>query len=656
MGADPEAREPWLATEFEPGPSLAEAVAAHGPLPAHTLRALAARLADALAAVHRAGLVHRDVKPGNVLLSVAGPRLIDFGIARATGATALTATDVVIGSPGYLSPEQARAAGAAAVGPPSDVFSLGCVLAFAATARRPFGTGSAAAVVYRTVHGEPDLDGVPGPLLALVRACLAKDPGARPTAEEIRERMGPGAPGGDWLPAGLPALIARRSARVLDLPVPEPTEVSPPPAPPADPGEPTVPAAPAPPGPTPRRRLLVLGSAGAVAAATGAGVWLARRGFGGAPAAGPSGPLPRHVIAVQTDLSGPRRADGRAQERGARLAVAAHNARPGRGFDLALTVRDDAGDPRRAGAEARSVVADRSVVAVLGVTSAPVVRSVVKAYETALMPLLSVLVGEGGGGSFGIPGTPGKPRSYVELRPPDTMLMMPVSRYLTARRVRRTAVLEDRAGDRLTWDIVKTLREAPPAEGSTSVHRVEAGATGFAAAVRAALATRPDAVVYAGSSPRRAALAARALRDQGHTGLRGAVEPVLQPEFLSAAGPAAEGWLFGTSYVDPARVASARGFVAAYRERWGGTAVPRYAAEAYDAVLCVAQAIRELGPDRAERGAVSRRLVTLTHRGVAKTLSFSDTTQTLNADPGMFTYRIKDGRPRFLGHYERAAR
>lgn len=178
-GTDPEAREPWLATAFVPGPSLGEAVEARGPLPVATVGALGARLAEALAAVHDAGLVHRDVKPGNVLLALDGPRLIDFGIARHEGATALTATGAVIGTPGFLAPEQASAG---PLGPACDVFSLGCVLVYAATGRRPFGAGTPAGLLFRTVHEEPDLSAVPAGLLPLLADCLAKDPrtGRRP--------------------------------------------------------------------------------------------------------------------------------------------------------------------------------------------------------------------------------------------------------------------------------------------------------------------------------------------------------------------------------------------------------------------------------------------------------------------------------------------
>ncbi|MEU6939919.1 serine/threonine-protein kinase, partial [Streptomyces rubiginosohelvolus] len=184
LGADTEAREPWLATAFVPGPSLAQVVTAGGPLPPVTVRALGSRLAEALAAVHEAGLIHRDLKPGNVLLALDGPRLIDFGIARHEGATALTATGAVIGTPGYLAPEQASAG---PLGPPCDVFSLGCVLVYAATGRGPFGEGGGAGALFRTVHEEPDLTGVPSHLTPLIAACLAKDPAARPTASRLRD-------------------------------------------------------------------------------------------------------------------------------------------------------------------------------------------------------------------------------------------------------------------------------------------------------------------------------------------------------------------------------------------------------------------------------------------------------------------------------------
>ena len=180
VDADAEAELPWLATAYVAGPSLAEAVEEHGPLPVPSVRALAAGLAEGLAAIHAAGVVHRDLKPANVLLADDGPRVIDFGISRAVETTMLTLSrDSIIGSPGFLSPEQAEAG---EVGPPSDVFSLGAVLAFAATGEGPFGSGPTPALVYRVVNREPDLAAVPAEIRPLVERCLAKDPAARPDA------------------------------------------------------------------------------------------------------------------------------------------------------------------------------------------------------------------------------------------------------------------------------------------------------------------------------------------------------------------------------------------------------------------------------------------------------------------------------------------
>ncbi|MFE3460890.1 serine/threonine-protein kinase [Nocardiopsis aegyptia] len=186
VDADPDGSPPWLATSYIAGPTLQQAVADHGPFPAASVSVLGAGLAEGLAAVHAAGVVHRDLKPANVILTADGPRLIDFGIARALDATSHTRTSTVLGTAAYMSPEQARGED---VGPPADVFALGCVLAFAATGRSPFGEGPAHAVAYRIVHADPDLSCLPDGLDALVSACLAKDPDARPGPERILERL-----------------------------------------------------------------------------------------------------------------------------------------------------------------------------------------------------------------------------------------------------------------------------------------------------------------------------------------------------------------------------------------------------------------------------------------------------------------------------------
>ncbi|MFC5949595.1 protein kinase [Pseudonocardia lutea] len=213
LGADADADPPWMATEYVPAPSLREAVGIHGPMPVEQVRLLGIGLADALAAIHGAGVVHRDLKPGNVLLGADGPKVIDFGIARAADATVLTRTGAVVGSPGFIAPEQITHARSE---PAGDVFALGGVLAYAATGRAPFGTGDVNALLYRTVHGEPDLAGIPEPLLGLVRACLDRDPARRPEPARIRAALSSGPedrPIGGWLPAVLEPTPPRPVAR-----------------------------------------------------------------------------------------------------------------------------------------------------------------------------------------------------------------------------------------------------------------------------------------------------------------------------------------------------------------------------------------------------------------------------------------------------------
>ncbi|WP_030610676.1 serine/threonine-protein kinase [Streptomyces fulvoviolaceus] len=219
LDADPEAGVPWVATAYAAGPSLSAAVADGGPLPAHSVRALGAGLAEALAAVHELGLVHRDVKPSNVLLTLDGPLLIDFGIARATDGTAsLTSTGVSIGSPGYMSPEQILSKGVAGT---ADVFSLGAVLAYAATGQPPFPGDSSAALLYKVVHEEPELGSLSGELREVAEACLAKEPGERPTPGEVARRLAPeGAArlvAGGWLPGALVEQVSRGAVQLLNL-------------------------------------------------------------------------------------------------------------------------------------------------------------------------------------------------------------------------------------------------------------------------------------------------------------------------------------------------------------------------------------------------------------------------------------------------------
>ncbi|WP_051945109.1 serine/threonine-protein kinase [Streptacidiphilus rugosus] len=251
LDADTEADTPWLATEFVAAPTLAQAVRERGPLPVESVVALAAGLAEGLAAIHAAGVVHRDLKPSNVLLALDGPRVIDFGISRAMEATELTRTGVVVGSPGFMSPEQIEGG---RVTPATDVFSLGAVLAYAAVGHGPFGDGATPALLYRVVHAEPQLETVPAAVRGLIASCLAKEPSLRPTPDallDLLEASGQGAePTQTWLPVELTSMIERVEAefpsRLGSLSGPT-AAASPPPTPPPTPAIPPTPA----PGPTP---------------------------------------------------------------------------------------------------------------------------------------------------------------------------------------------------------------------------------------------------------------------------------------------------------------------------------------------------------------------------------------------------------------------
>ncbi|MGP3971795.1 serine/threonine-protein kinase [Streptomyces sp. 6N223] len=260
LDANLDADTPWVATGYVAGPSLHEVVAgSHGPLPEHSGLALANGLVRALRDIHGAGLIHRDLKPSNVLVTIDGPRVIDFGIARAAGAAeagsnALTRTGAVVGSPGFMSPEQCRGEQLTAA---SDVFCLGSVLAFAATGRTPFGNPDSAmhVLMLHIIQNEKDLSGIPDRLRGLIEACLAPDPAARPGLDRLLTltsdvdlwHLQEAEP---WLPAALIARLGRQAVGLLDseepVATPQPNAAHPPNAPtmPPSPPPPTMTAPP----------------------------------------------------------------------------------------------------------------------------------------------------------------------------------------------------------------------------------------------------------------------------------------------------------------------------------------------------------------------------------------------------------------------------
>ncbi|MFE6701203.1 serine/threonine-protein kinase [Streptomyces sp. NPDC057718] len=226
IDSDTEGPQPWLATAYVPGPSLAHAVARHGGLPLRSVLLLTVGVAEALGVIHGAGIVHRDLKPANVLLADDGPRVIDFGIARAADTTALTGTGVSVGTPAFMSPEQAAVG---TVTPATDVFALGQIAAYAAIGAPAFGDGPSHAVLYRIVHEDPDLSRLPDELRPLVTRCLSRDPADRPALADIIRMCHEISPeplrqGEDWLPRAVAGSITER----LRMPAPAPT---PPPQP-----------------------------------------------------------------------------------------------------------------------------------------------------------------------------------------------------------------------------------------------------------------------------------------------------------------------------------------------------------------------------------------------------------------------------------------
>ncbi|MFD3973192.1 bifunctional serine/threonine-protein kinase/ABC transporter substrate-binding protein [Streptomyces cyaneofuscatus] len=638
VDADTEAAAPWLATEFVPGPALSEAVGGGAPLPERSVRALGSMLAEALEAVHGAGLVHRDVKPGNVLLGLDGPRLIDFGIARALDDTVLTATDAIVGSPGFLSPEQAQGR---RIGPPSDLFSLGCVLVYAATGGRPFGSGPVEAMLFRTVHDLADLGALPPGLRPVVEGCLSKEPEGRPTAGDIRRAFAEDTAGGSWLPGPVTHLIAERSARMLALPDIEATSLDAGSTVETDAGTRDTTAVPASPG---RRRFLAYVTGGAVlAAAGGTTAWLAT-GFGDEKDPDGNGKgdgdkaaaaRPELHIGLQADLSGPSAAIGKGQERAALLAVEEHNAREDAPFTLRLVAADDGGVAARATAAVRRFAQDPLLVAAIGATGADAAREALVAYDEAALPLLSVVDGD----------TRNLNRIFLCARPRNDMQMLPVAQFLGAYEIDAVALVDD--GTEYGRQTTRFLDAGLRGNGRTVLpETVREGTRDLDAEAERIVAKKPGAVVYGGGW-RDAGRFARALTKAGFLGPKIGTQAVHDPRFLAEAGEDAAGWLVVSTAADPASVPSVHPFAAAYRKRFDG-APPLLAAEAYDAVGLIAACAEGLGRESVTRQDMLPVLRTTRYKGVSKSYAF-EPANGMYAGTGVFIYRVERGHFRYIG-------
>ncbi|MFI9759239.1 bifunctional serine/threonine-protein kinase/ABC transporter substrate-binding protein [Streptomyces sp. NPDC051963] len=635
LDADAETREPWLATAFVPGPSLAEAVAEHGPMPSRVASVLGGLLAKALDAVHTAGLVHRDVKPGNVLLALDGPRLIDFGIARAAGDTALTASGVVVGTPGFLAPEQAEGQPASSA---SDVFALGCVLAYMSTGTLPFGTGTPDALLYRTVHDEPELDGMEGELRTLAERCLAKDPDARPTADEIGRLLAEDTPdaSGDWLPDPVARMVAARAAESLALPGIEPTVVDEPEEPPLrHPG---------------RRRLLLAGGALLLAGGgTGAAVWASED-----DPKEPSGSgRPVYVLGLHGATGAGETTVSRVAERAARLAVAEHNASPKRSYDLKVKVLADRGDVDSAREVARAFTADRNVVAVLGPVGEIQMRAAAAVYGEAGLTHMSNSTGQQ---DYFVTS---RETSFQSGAPHLALGTWIAFHAFATGQVTSAGVVIDRDGGTIIQDqgtpLVTNWRDTLEAE---VIPRVVAERTDDGPkAVRELLAARVGAFIYLG--PLDATVrAAQDLAAAGFTGPRWMQHQLYGSDFPAKAGAAGEGWYVVTMAVDPSalKTRQAREFTAAWRKRYGSTPEP-YATEAYDSVRMLLAEFARTVPAGARRRPVradlAKRLAKVKYEGIARTYTFGKYHQYNNEGEGWteetFVHQVRDGRFQQVG-------
>lgn len=267
--------------------------------------------------------------------------------------------------------------------------------------------------------------------------------------------------------------------------------------------------------------------------------------------------------------------------------MAAHNARKNTRFRLALTSYDDRGQAGRAKEGARKLLTERSLCAVIGPTTVAAARAAVPLYAEASTPVLLVSADYD---ALGL--SSATQRTLCVTRAPSRYRTLPVLAYLTwVRKVERTSVVQDQAAPEMA-ETARGLRETPPSEGTATVHPVASDTDDFGPAVAAALATQPEAVVYAGTSPTRAAACARALATAGFTGPRVTFESVRRPAFLEAAGEAAEGWVFEAPYSEPQSSDSkaAHAFTSAYRDRYGAPPA-RWAAEAHDAVGLIAASL-----------------------------------------------------------------
>ncbi|MDT0441376.1 bifunctional serine/threonine-protein kinase/ABC transporter substrate-binding protein [Streptomyces johnsoniae] len=622
VDADPEGTPPWLATAYVPGLPLNDAVTAHGPWPEASVRALGGALAEALEAIHAAGVVHRDLKPSNVLLAGDGPRVIDFGISLAITGTSLTQTGAIVGTPGFIAPEQLRGAGA---GPASDVFALGAVLVYAVTGTGPFGSGLAHEVNFRAAYEPADLTRMPdGGLRELVGRCLEKDPERRPGVAELVERLGDDAGGLaalDWLPEAVAGSVRTRT----DTP------------PPAR-------------GPSRRRALAIAGGVAGVAGlgaltyaltTSGGGDGGGGGSDGGGDSAtnggdtygdGSSGEPTTVRIAVQGPLTGENADVGRDMLASVQLAADLANEsgdHPGLRFEVFAA--DDQGTADAATAAARAAIDDGRVLAVVGPAYSGTAQAAGPLYSAAGLAAVSPLVTS--------PEFAGQRDFATFLRgvPNDRQAGAAIGSFLAGS---AAVVIDDASapGRELADAVVERLREA----GSYARRSAP-----FEDAAQYVVEATVDAVAFCGSLDQAGELAV-ALRDKGYTGDLVGGEGLMGRRFLSAWQDASEGWYLVSHRFDSSVSEEGRRFAQLFEEA-NGRRPGHYSARTFDVAALIIEAVAGAGRE-ADREAAFEAVAGHRLEGVTGLIAFDSDGDYAGDGPQLF--QVQNGEFAPLGPVE----
>ncbi|MEU5884678.1 bifunctional serine/threonine-protein kinase/ABC transporter substrate-binding protein [Spirillospora sp. NPDC047279] len=628
LDADVEGDQPYIVSEYVPGPSLTEVVGDEGPLDAGALMRLAIGTATALVAIHRAGIVHRDFKPPNVLIGPGGPRVIDFGIARALDSS--TVTSQVVGTPAYMAPEQVAGG---AIGPAADVFAWGCVMVFAATGRSPFGGDSIPAVMHRVLHAEVDVSALPAPLAWLAGACLAKDPARRPSSSEVLYRL-LGQVGAEP-PAGVDPVERGAAVMTGGPPAVVPHRLSP-----------------------TRKRLLLVGLPVGLVLLVAILITIPRiiavlllssgNGDGGGGGGGGASATGTVRVALMAPLNGTFD-----ELPNARLAVDEHNATNPRTRVQLVQIASSA-EPGQAPSVARSAVA-RGPVAVVGPTYGHEIALGVPILNEAKIPVVSPsAVG---------PAVSSQDWKYWHTMVPIADEAVGALAVLAGRdaKAARFAVVDDGQEDAgYAANVFATRVQAPPQDKEVVRVTVKLPVAGpleseVTAAARKIVASRADAVFFGGIFDTTARVV-KATRAMGFKGRFYLTNGSFTETFVELAGRGpAEGTVIACSCLSAPAGATGTplgysGYLARFKAANGGRTPARFGPETYDAMTAVLTAIKAGRTTGEEINAYLRDIDT---PGVTQRIRFREQGQL--TDSVTYAYQVRGGAFTFLGNSSTAS-